>query len=582
MAGNQAYLWICAVHSLSLVFSQRSFERGGALAPPGTAIAGSSLLEPALIGFAVLEDLRCEDDPQWLELKRRLFFLLERLSQSGKLDAPRGVHLLSQGVSMEDLARCRIGAAAVQLFLQLTLVVSDPQTAIADLLTEPWPESQDQPWGDLSSIPWQAILLSRWPIFEILNAMRSTVLGALGPSGGRCSDLWAGLWEEERVLFGSAVDAGHAVGLCLRLPADSCPPARAAATLAVLSATMPCCTMVEDQLIREAQKEATVRWPVDLLQTPWPVLPLLHDAENRAISEELRREFAGELRGAIAYVHFGPGEMTRFHDIEASLASLERYWLDELSTSPTWPVFIFADAASAPTQAAVLRGRFPRMDLRIAIVSEHDLLWPMPHDHPFCSPGYRRAARFMAGPLYQHKALDNITHLLLIDTEFEFTHPVPWDPLRHLYEQRGQLAYWQTHYERTWNRTVYLTEISREFMRAHGLQPQIPELVQYWWDHGSADLPGGSFPVNVYGCIFAGAMSFFRSDLFRSYFQELDSWLGWSEYCWSPQNVLAIAAGFFLNDNELTELWVFGRHQNSTKTPDEGWNDSKKGRIPAG
>lgn len=155
---------------------------------------------------------------------------------------------------------------------------------------------------------------------------------------------------------------------------------------------------------------------------------------------------------------------------------------------------------------------------------------------------------------------------------------MPWDPLQHFFEQRGQLGFWQTHYERTWNRTVYLTEVSREFMAAQGLKPQIPELVQYWWDYET--IPGGTFPVNIYGCLFAAALAFLRSELFQSYFRELDSWTGWSEYCWSPQNVLAIAAGFFLSDGELTELWIYGRHQNSTKTPEKGWNDSLNGLLP--
>lgn len=33
-------------------------------------------------------------------------------------------------------------------------------------------------------------------------------------------------------------------------------------------------------------------------------------------------------------------------------------------------------------------------------------------------------------------------------------------------------------------------------------------------------VPGGSLPVNIYGCLFAGSMSFFRSELYQSYFQE--------------------------------------------------------------
>merc|ERR1712113_903271 len=149
-----------------------------------------------------------------------------------------------------------------------------------------------------------------------------------------------------------------------------------------------------------------------------------------------------------------------------------------------------------------------------------------------------------------------------------------------MHQEQGQLAYWQIHSEQTWNRTHYFTEISREFVHARGLEPGIPELVQYWWDENTT--PGGSLPINIYACLFAGTMSFFRSELFRAYFEELDSWTGWDEHCWSPQNMLAVAAAFFLRDVEFTELWVFGRHQLSSKTPSDGWNDSKKGMLPPG
>ncbi|CAK0833409.1 unnamed protein product, partial [Prorocentrum cordatum] len=149
--------------------------------------------------------------------------------------------------------------------------------------------------------------------------------------------------------------------------------------------------------------------------------------------------------------------------------------------------------------------------------------------------------------------------------------------------EQGQLAYWQIHAEAAWNRTVYFTEISREFVGARGLEANLPELVQYWWDEDFEEdtTPGGSLPVNIYACLYAGTADFFRSELFRSYFSELDSWMGWDEHCWSVQNVLAVAGAFFIRDVELTELVVFGRHQQSSKTPGEGWNDSRNGLLPA-
>uniref|UniRef100_A0A7S4RC71 Uncharacterized protein n=1 Tax=Alexandrium monilatum TaxID=311494 RepID=A0A7S4RC71_9DINO len=544
--------------------------------------AAQEVAEPsrllALFQAGSAAELSCEADAQWSELRTRLLWQLQHLGDTRSLDLTRAVHLLTKGIGPSDLDRCPVGAAAVQLFLQLALASADPAAALQVIRMEPWPAGLDEPWRDISLAPWPALFTSRWPFFELLALLRELLLEAGGATPGACTQLWEELPDERKVDFLKAgSNVSRAARVALDLPPGACAAARAAAAVALAAAAATPAGPVEAQLLEFARGEASERWPRELLLSPWPALTLLTAMERRA-APVVAQEGLPELRGVIAYIHFRPGEMPRFHDVERSIASVERYWLD--AVPDRWPVIVFADAATAPSQAARLQGQFPKLDVQVAAIDDRDLNWPVPHEHPFCSRGYRRAARLTAGPLYLHRALDGFTHLMLLDTEFELTHPVPFDPFRHLHAQRSQLAYWQTHYERTWNRTLYLTEVSREFMVARGLQPQVPELVQYWWDYDEGK--GGSFPVNIYGCIFAGAMSFFRSELFQEYFRELDSWPGWDEHCWSPQSVLAIAAGFFLGDAELTELWVYGRHQNSTKTPDEGWNLSHKGLLPEG
>mmetsp|Transcript_174933 Transcript_174933/g.560956 ORF Transcript_174933/g.560956 Transcript_174933/m.560956 type:complete len:630 (+) Transcript_174933:113-2002(+) len=581
--------------------------------------SSSAPLLEAPAGGEALGDLSCEADPQWLDVKKKLFFYLQRLSDTGRLDVSRSVNFLTRGISEPDLARCPAGAAAVQLFLQVAMALANPAAASEVLHAEPWPEMQDRPWAELAQVPWLPLLASRWPFFWSLKLLRDLLIGSLGPSPGACLQLWEGLrpLEREALLAADPASAGTLAGIALDLPSGTAAEATARSPTAVASASSPCAlaraTMVlallnataaqgdrsasaaaaapgglseaEVGLLARAQEEATARWPLELLTSPWPALPLLAAAERRAGGVALGGLLPVPLRGVVAYVNFRPAGMARARDIEASIASVERHWLGlpaAAAASPSgtpWPLLIFADAASAPLQGAALRERFPALDVRVAIIDDRDLAFPISHDHPFCSAGYRRAARFMAGPLYVHPALDEFTHLLLLDTEFEFTQPVPWDPLRHLYEQGGQLGYWQTHYEQSWSRTVFLTEISREFMRVHGLEPQIPELVSYWWDE--SDVPGGTLPVNIYGCLVAASLSFLRSELFQGYFRALDAFAGWDEQCWSPQSVLAIAAAFFLGDNELVELWVYGRHQKATKTPDDGWNLSKRGVLPS-
>lgn len=560
-------------HSMRLVL--RRLAVGALLAANGLALPAVATSPVLALLAAGGQELWCEHDAQWLDVKSRLYFLLDQIEGEHRMDLARCVGLLTRGITESDFARCPVGAAAVKLFLQLLLALSDPMVGAREIDAELGGES----WQDLAAASWSALLTSRWPFFEPLALLR-VALRRGGTGLTACDALWDALPGAQQAAITAADDAGDVMGVLLDLSPGTCGEARAAASLSLLGATAPYGSHAAgEQLLRRAQDDAGNSWPRNLLYSSWPALPLLSFAERRSLRADVRQGFVGELRGVIAYVHFSPREMARFHDLDKSLESIQEYWLD--NAAERWPVLIFADSASAEAQEATLRERFPRLDLRVVVIDERDLSWPMPHEHPFCSQGYRRAARFTAGPLYLHPALDSFSHILLVDTEFEFTHAVPWDPFRHMHEQRGQLAYWQTHYEQTWNRTVYLTEISREFMDTRGLQPQVPELVRYWWDYGTEEVPGGSFPVNIYGCLFAGALTFFRSELFQSYFRTLDQWEGWSEHCWSPQNVLAIAAGFFLSDIEISELWVFGRHQKSTKTPGEGWNLSGKGILPS-
>lgn len=523
---------------------------------------------PLLAWLERTYDLTCEADPLWQGVKRRLLFELRKVEEIGHMDLSRSLNIITSGVKPDDLQRCEIGAAAVQLLMHTTALIQNPDGFVGSLTKSSWSEISTEPWYELSQVLWPVVLGSTWPIFGILTLMRDVLLKAgLAQLNSSCEALWDALQDEERAHLTNPSDTARAVAIGLKLSSADCSVARATAFLATL-VSMPTLysEIARNSFTKRAQDSAYSNWASGFLFTRWPALPLLQTVERHALPESIQANAFRQLRGAVAYINFQPVETPdtlRLQEIESSIASVEKHWFSEMGAS--WPIFVFADPNSSAMQAVALHGRFPLLDIRIVQIPDFHLKLPM-HNHSLCSEGYRRMARYKSGPLYTHEALNATTHLLVIDTDFQLTHRVPRDPLDDLYRKQSKLAYWQLHSEGTWDRTSYLTEISQEFMKYVGLQVQIPELVQYWWDHDEEG-NGGSLPVNVYACLYAGDMSFFRSHLFQSYFQELDSWGGWDAYCWSPQNVLAIAAAFFLNQAEFIELWVFGSHQQSSKLP---------------
>eukprot|EP00929_Paragymnodinium_shiwhaense_P045047 TRINITY_DN23064_c0_g1_i1.p1 TRINITY_DN23064_c0_g1~~TRINITY_DN23064_c0_g1_i1.p1 ORF type:complete len:434 (+),score=38.44 TRINITY_DN23064_c0_g1_i1:209-1510(+) len=386
-----------------------------------------------------VERLRCELDSKWLEAKKRLYFLLQRLSETQEIDAAHYVNLATRGILPEDFERCSMGASCVQLFLQLILTTAKPSIVLEDLQAEPWPTRQSEPWAALSQLSFGDIIASRWPVFDILQRMRAAFLLERVPAEEvPCEALWLSMDDLYKEQMITAADAGSVANILMQLPPEACPAARASCVLALLRSASPSGSSAEQSLLRQAQDSLQRRWPIELLHTRWTALGHLAAVEKRALPDEERRALLGdELRGALVYLHFYPAGMARFHDIRKSLSSVKEHWLDIVPDK--WPVIVFVDNETAASQQEELSAQFPSLDLRVAVMEEQDLNWPMETDHPFCSRGYRRAARFTAGPMYMHPALDNITHLLYVDTEFELTHPVPWDPLRQMFNRRAQL-----------------------------------------------------------------------------------------------------------------------------------------------
>ncbi|CAK0857329.1 unnamed protein product [Prorocentrum cordatum] len=109
------------------------------------AVAPRSVAEGSLVAWLAshAEDPSCEGDAQWWEVKRQLFRALWQLTDEGTLDLGRSIALVTRGVAPEDLARCEVGAAATQLFLQIGAAAGDPALLRAADPEGPWPDARE-------------------------------------------------------------------------------------------------------------------------------------------------------------------------------------------------------------------------------------------------------------------------------------------------------------------------------------------------------------------------------------------------------------------------------------------------------
>merc|ERR1719469_695685 len=98
-----------------------------------------------------LQSATCEHDEQWLEVKRRLFSVLDGVVESAEMDLARHLNLLARGIAPADLQRCPMGAISVQLFMQWTLSITDPAVILSELFADPW---REEPWDVLAPLDW--------------------------------------------------------------------------------------------------------------------------------------------------------------------------------------------------------------------------------------------------------------------------------------------------------------------------------------------------------------------------------------------------------------------------------------------
>merc|ERR1712188_165777 len=79
-------------------------------------------------------------------------------------------------------------------------------------------------------------------------------------------------------------------------------------------------------------------------------------------------------------------------------------------------------------------------------------------------------------------------------------------------------------------------------------------------------IPGYNDAVVVYGCLFGGHIQFFRTSLYRRFFEHMEGYNGFAKHGWSNQFFLGTAAAAFLYPSQVLRLYVSAVHQTASIT----------------
>ncbi|CAE7254027.1 unnamed protein product [Symbiodinium pilosum] len=323
----------------------------------------------------------------------------------------------------------------------------------------------------------------------------------------------------------------------------------------------------------------------------WLPAKLLHELSIKQV--HLEAEEPSEH--CIILIYTFPTEEIR-RDVKSALESLQTHFVDALGSEPRLVVFV--DAQSEHLLDQDVRP-FTRLRITPAVIPEQELRRPMRsyscqrgevctsgneelelamdahrgkvNETQYWSPTYLRISRYTAGPLFLHPALDSCTHFLKIDTDFFFTEPLQWDPIRYMKNSGLRLGYWQIHVQG--QRQEGYIEAAMSFLK----EQQLPIRNMRFHARGQFEekarklqIPLESVPVAdqastvLYGCLFGGDTRFFREPLYQSFFEYMDKQQGFETYGWSNQFFLGTAAAAFLAPCEVSRLYVSGVHQDSS------------------
>ncbi|KAJ2777779.1 hypothetical protein H4R18_004974 [Coemansia javaensis] len=173
------------------------------------------------------------------------------------------------------------------------------------------------------------------------------------------------------------------------------------------------------------------------------------------------------------------------------------------------------------------------------------------------SESYRHMCRFNSGFFFRHPLLDDLDYYWRIEPDVQYSCDIDYDPF--LFMHRRGIKYGYTIALHEYPETIpTLWPAVRDFLAQH------PGFVRHPAGLGWLSRDGGA---TYNGCHFwsnfeIGALSFFRSDEYRAYFEHLDRAGGFFYERWGDAPVHSIAAALLLQKHEVHWFEDIGYYHN--------------------
>lgn len=286
---------------------------------------------------------------------------------------------------------------------------------------------------------------------------------------------------------------------------------------------------------------ATARTSPDLhrmVDFPDPNIPILRQNQGR--------------EKACLYYIFGNADQDHLVKLRESIKRLDTFFNDRFG----YPVFILhGDDLTKEIRQKILSWTRSTIDfvnvqkqLNVPDFMKNQSypeMWKLPGSEKSIFPvGYRSAARFASGPIYQLEFLKDFEYFWKIDDDAFLINHVKEDPFVVMKRGNKILGY-LNEYEDTPKVTEGLDNAFRNFIREKNIQ-------MTWSDRV---FPNGKYNNwNYYGFSIMGKLSFFRSQEFYSIFEYLDPLGGWYKHRWDEQKVISFAMAAFRTSSDVQNV----------------------------
>ncbi|KAI9488989.1 nucleotide-diphospho-sugar transferase [Zychaea mexicana] len=156
---------------------------------------------------------------------------------------------------------------------------------------------------------------------------------------------------------------------------------------------------------------------------------------------------------------------------------------------------------------------------------------------------YRFRARFMAGLIFSHPALEKVDYYWRFDPGTEYTCPITFDPFQYMHENKIKLSFSVAPYEPFEAMPTLCDTLDKYLKENPSKETSLNELIRKENGKCTRCTLSSSFQI--------ADLSFFKSEQYRAFFEHIDKANGIFYERWSDSVIQSLAAGLFLEEKDI-------------------------------